>query len=196
MDRPPTPPSSRSKLFVRAGWFLALGIGIFAAILDSQNFALKSAVRLEQTEIELAAVETQSLKQQLAAERILATRQISDLTRSKSAAGTVEFVLLTSPIASTADFAVVAWQHSAQRGMFCASQLPPLNPDDEYHLWIEGNGGQPVSAGTIAINPSQPTKVEFKAELRVEQAIRFVLTREHSGEAKVPSSAVLLSGTP
>src|ERR1035437_675741 len=89
--------SSTSRFFGRVGWFVAFAAGLLAAFLDSQNFALKTTLRLKQTEVELASVEAQSLNQQLAAERILAGRQIADLTRSKADAGSLTLVLLCPP---------------------------------------------------------------------------------------------------
>jgi hypothetical protein len=189
--------SSRSRLFGRVGWFVAFAAGLLAAVLDSQNFALKTTLRLKQTEVELALIESQSLKQQLAAERILAARQIADLTRSNADAGSLTLVLLCPPRTDTTGVAaVIAWQPSTRSGVFSSCQLPPPNPDEGYTLWIEGSNGQRVSAGPIAISPGQTTKVDFKVPQQVDRPVKFVLTRERRGDVSLPSDVIVLIGTP
>ena len=188
--------SSTSRILGRVGWFVAFAAGLLAAFLDSQNFALKTTLRLKQTEVELASVEAQSLKQQLAAERILAARQISDLTRSRVDVGSLTLVPLYPPKTDPAGVtAVIAWQASTHSGVFSSNQLPPPNPDEGYTLWIEESNGQRVSAGPIAISPAQTTKVDFKTAQQVDRPVRFVLTRERRGDVSLPSNAIVLIGT-
>jgi hypothetical protein len=175
---------------------VAFAVGLLAAFLDSQNFALKTTLRLKRTEVELASVEAQSLKQQLAAERILAARQISDLTRSKVDVGSLTLVPLYPPKTDPAGVAaVIAWQASTHSGVFSSNQLPPPNPDEGYTLWIEESNGQRVSAGPVAISPAQTTRVDFKTTQQVDRPVRFVLTRERRGDVSLPSNAIVLIGT-
>jgi hypothetical protein len=189
--------SSKTLILGRVGWFVAFAAALLAAILDSQNFALKTTLRLKQTEVELALVESQSLKQQLAAERILTARQIADLNGGQADAGSLTLVLLRPPKADPAGVtAVIAWQASTQSGVFSSNQLPPAAPDEGYTLWIEGSNGQRVSAGPIAISPTLTTKVDFKAARQVDRPERFVLTRERRGDVSLPSDVIVLTGIP
>jgi hypothetical protein len=196
-DQRPRQSSSRSRIFGRVGWFVAFAAGLLAAFLDSQNFALRTTLRLKQTEVELASIESQSLKQQLAAERILAARQIADLTHHQMDAGALTLVLLHSPKADTASLAaVIVWQSSTQTGVFSSTPLPVPNPDEEYRLWIEESNGQQVAAGSIRVSPVQSTSADFIAAQHVDHPVKFVVTRERRGDVAQPSDAIVLTGTP
>jgi hypothetical protein len=190
----PLPQTSRGK--GRIGWLVAFAMGLFAALLVCRNFELTTTVRIMQNEAELAQIAEQSLKQQIDAERILATRQIADLT-AQSAKEPFTFVNLVAPQSSeTKASATIVWQQSTQEGAFITNQLPAPAPDEEYRLWLEDTAGHSVSAGIINGAPSGPTQILFKAEQRLKNATRITLTCEHKGAVTQPSGPILLTGLP
>lgn len=198
--RLPAPTPKTSSLSSQIGWLVALVLVLMlAALLACRNFELTTTIRLMQTDADLSKVEVQSLKQQLEAERIIATRQIAMLTENHKSEP-LTFVHLNAQGTGTSGTgldALIAWQPSAQSGLFFATQLPQLGPDEEYRLWLEGSAGKPVSAGVVNRGPQQETKVEFTTAQPVDQVARISLTRERLGSnTEQPTGPVVLRGSP
>jgi hypothetical protein len=178
----------------KIGWLIAVAAGLFAGFLATRNFALSTTVQLLRTEVELAQVDVQSLKQQLEAERILARREMADLS-SKGQIEPLTFVRLSSSEKDTAGFsATIVWRPSAQTGVFFSEQLPLPASDEHYQLWIETSTGITVSAGTLAVGQNL-AKAEFKAAGLVERPVRFTVTREHQNAPDRPSGPIVLIGS-
>jgi len=189
----PAPVSLGAKL----GWIVAIAASFLAMLLAARIGAYTTQVKVLQSEVELAQLETQSLHQQLEAERIVNARQIANL----KAQATVEpftFVTLVSPQVSESKVsAMIVWQRSMLAGVFISDQLPPSASDEEYRLWLEGASGQSVSAGAITVGPEGTTRAMFQASQPIQALTRIVLTREHLGnQHDQPAGAVVLIGTP
>ena len=194
--RLPAPAPAPFSLVGRIGWMAAITLALFAAFLASTIFSLTTKVKIMQTEAELGAVENQSLKQQLAAERILAARQIADLTNNAQSYP-FTFIPLSPPETGvTAPTAMIVWQAALQTGVFFAQQLPPPGPDEEYRLWVDTSLSGPADVGTVTIESTRATKVEFKTKQPVAQASRFMLTRERKAATAQSPGTIVLTGTP
>lgn len=196
-NRLPAPSPCKSCLVSKAGWITALVATLVAAFFFFQSLSHKSEAKLQRNNAELAQIETQSLKQQLFAERILAERQIADLTNNAKS-DQIVFARLSAPEAGpTSPTGVIAWLPSRQGGVLFADQLPTPAAEEELRLWIEeSTGGSPISAGVIIGGTSRTTKVEFKTEKSVGEASRFTVTRERKGSTTPPAGPVVLSGAP
>jgi len=172
-----------------------MALGLLAALLVCRNFELTTTVRIMENEATLAQVEEQSLKQQLDAERILAARQIADLT-AQSASAPMTFVNLVAPQpGETTPSASVVWQPSTQAGAFISDRLPLLAPDEEYRLWLEDASGHAVGAGAVTVGPTGATRAEFRAEQPMRNPSRITLTRERKGTTTQPTGPILLAGS-
>jgi hypothetical protein len=195
-NRQPAPLPKPSRVSGRIGWLAAIAIGLLAALLVCRNFELTTTVRIMQTEAELAQVEMQSVKQQLAAERILSARQIADLN-ALPVNEPVTLVSLVAPQSSGANpIATLAWQQSSQTGAFISDQLPPPASDEEYRLWLEDASGRSVGAGTITVGPTGTSRVQIRPEQPANKTVRITLTRERKGTVAQPSGPILLTGSP
>jgi anti-sigma-K factor RskA len=171
-------------------------MGLLAALLACRNFELTTTVRIMQNESELAQVDVLSLKQQLDAERILATREIADL-KAQPANEPITFVTLVAPQSSgTKLIATIVWQPTSQVGAFISDQLPRAAPDEEYRLWLADASGHSVSAGTITVGPTGTTRVHIKPDQPVRNSVRITLTRERKGTVAQPSGPIVLTGAP
>ena len=192
----PAPAPTLSSLLCKIGWIMALVTGLLAALLASRYFALSSTVKLLGTEAELNRIEVQSLQQQLEAERIIAARQIANLSAKPSAEPMLFAHLLSHEPGNTSLSAIVAWQPSNHTGIFFSEQLPPNAPDEEYRLWIEAGNGVALNAGALSIDPNSSAKVEFKTAQAIGQPTRFTVTRERKGNLTSPAGQIVLSGAP
>ena len=190
------PPPVTFNVVSKAGWVIVVIIASVAILLAFRVATFETEVKLLQTDAELSKIEMQSVSHQLEAERIISTRQIADL-KTQLALEPFSFVFLKSPQPSaTCQSAIIAWLQSTQTGIFIADQLPPPASNEEYRLWIEDVAGGSMSVGAIAIAPTGPTQVKFKAAKAIQNATRIVLTRERLGGAGQRSGPVVLTGTP
>jgi len=196
-NRLPAPSPCKSCLVSKAGWITALVATLLAAFFFFQSLTHQTEAKLQRNNAELSRIETQSLKQQLFAERILAERQITDLTNNAKSDQFV-FVHLSASAANTASpTGIIAWQPSRQSGVFFADQLPIPAAEEELRLWIEdGNGSGVINAGVVSVDSARTTKVEFKGEKAMGSASRFTVTRERKGSTTAPAGPIVLSGTP
>lgn len=195
--RLPAPSPCRSCTLSKVGWLTALVGALLAAFFYFRQLTLHAEVKLEHNQAELAQVEIKSLKQQLYAERILAERQIANLSNNATKTETLVFAHLTPPEAgATSPTALVTWLPARQAGILFAEQLPDPRDDEELRLWLEENNSGPVSGGAIAVSPGRSTKVEFKAAKPLGLAVRFTITRERKGNTGAPTGPILMSGAP
>jgi len=194
-NRQPAPLPQTPRFSGRIGWLTALALGVLAALLVCRNFELTTTVRIMQNEATLAQVEEQSLKQQLDAERIVAARQIADLTAQSASAPMIFVNLVASQPGEAKPSATLAWQPAVQAGVFIADQLPPLAADEEYRLWLEDTSGHSVGAGAVTVGPTGATRAEFRAEQPMKDPARITLTRERKGVVTQPTGPILLIGS-
>jgi len=193
----PAPEPAPVSLGAKLGWIIAVAATFLAVLLAGRILAYTTQVKVLQSESELARMETQSLHQQLEAERIVTARQIANL-KAQTAVEPITFVALTSPQTSESKAsATIAWQRSTQAGVFISDQLVPPAADEEYRLWFVDASGQSVSAGTIKVGPEGATRATFQLGQPMPALTRITLTREHQGsEIGQPAGPVVLSGTP
>jgi hypothetical protein len=193
--RLPAPPPSTSSLLSKLGWSLAVALGLLAALLACRYYALASAVTLLTNDAELNRIEVQSLQQQLEAERIIAARQIADLTQATTES-LVLVRLATPEPGNTNPCAIIVWQPSSQGGIFFAEQLPTPGLDEVYRLWIETDRRSPINAGEVKVTPTGPTHVVFHATQPLSEPTRFLLTRERVGGEPSSPGPVVMTGKP
>ena len=194
----PAPEPAPVSLGAKLGWIIAVAATFLAVLLAGRILAYTTQVKVLQSESELARMETQSLHQQLEAERIVTARQIANLKAQATTVEPITFVALTSQQTSESKAsATIAWQRSTQAGALITDQLAPLSADEEYRLWFVDASGQSVSAGTINVGPEGATRATFQLGQPMPALTRITLTREHQGsEIGQPAGPVVLSGTP
>ncbi|MFT3781717.1 MAG: anti-sigma factor [Nibricoccus sp.] len=194
--RLPAPSPCRTCTVSRVGWITASVALLLAAFLCFRLLAARAEIKLEHNNAELTLVEVKSLKQQLYAERILAERQMADLTN----AAKTETVLVAHllPIDPTASFpsAMVVWLPSRQSGVLLADKLPEIGADEELRLWITESDGPPQNVAEVTPASGRSTKITFKAIKPTGLSVRFSVTRERKGATGTPTGPTLMMGAP
>jgi hypothetical protein len=193
----PAPEPAPVSLGAKLGWIIAVAATFLAVLLAGRILAYTTQVKVLQSESELAQLETQSLRQQLEAERIVTARQIANL-KAQPSVEPITFVALTSPQTSESKVgATIAWQRSTLAGAFISDQLVPPAADEEYRLWFVDASGHSVDGGAIKVGQEGTTRATFQAGQPMPALTRITLTREHQGSiGGQPTGPVVLSGTP
>jgi anti-sigma-K factor RskA len=88
--------------------------------------------------------------------------------------------------------AVIVWNPETQSGVLKLAQLPPLEKDRDYQLWVI-DGGAPVSAGVITTAPDG-APITFSPIQRVRQATQFAVSIERKGGNSAPQGQIVLAG--
>jgi hypothetical protein len=178
----------------KSGWITALVTSLLAALFFFRLLSANADAKLQRNNAELTQIELRALKQQLYAERILAERQISDLTNN-SKTEPIVFARLQSSDA-TQPAGLLVWLQARQAGALFVDSLSPTSAEEEYRLWIaDGSGSTKISAGVLTLTPGTSNRYDFKAEKAAPPAPKFIITREHKGAA-TPAGPTVFSATP
>jgi hypothetical protein len=170
-----------------APWLAAAGLALACLWLGQAVFTLRAGNAVLRDQRALADLELRSTRQQLEAERLLTRHQLAGAAKPLAQ-------LQLATLAPTADFppdavAVVAWDPSAQEGVFHGRKMAPPAAGEAYVLWlIEPSQPHPVSAGPVAVGPETSAHIQFRPASPIGTAARFIVTREHNaGAATRPS---------
>jgi anti-sigma-K factor RskA len=222
--RVPIVTASRSKIlpfptwigFATAACFACLA-AYFAQAYFNQS-ALNSAFRDQQN---LADLSLRSTKNQLAAERLIAQRELADA--AKRAADTAALITtLESRLAETkqqlfaqgtlADYkiatlasllgnspqavAVAVWNPASQEGVLTVQKLPALAADKDYQLWvIDPQYSIPVDGGVFKVDPTTGEgRLVFHPNRPVQTVAKFAVSLERKGGVPKAEGPMVLIG--
>lgn len=202
--------------FATAACFACLA-AYFAQAYFNQS-ALNSAFRDQQN---LADLSLHSTKNQLAAERLIAQRELADA--AKRAADTAALITtLESRLAETkqrlfaqgtlADYkiatlasllgnspqavAVAIWNPASQEGVLTVQKLPALAADKDYQLWvIDPQYSIPVDGGVFKVDPTTGEgRLIFHPNRPVQTVAKFAVSLERKGGVPKAEGPMVLIG--
>lgn len=175
--------------------------------LAQLNFITRAENSLLVEQQALADATLQSLRNQLEAERLLASHErqgaatrIAALTQQMQEQGDLaQFKIAT--LASLLDnspqaLAVAVWNPSTQEGVLSVEKLPALAADRDYQLWvIDPQYPIPVDGGVFVVNPETgEARYQFKANKPVKTVAKFAVSLERKGGVpKAEGPMVLIS---
>jgi anti-sigma-K factor RskA len=84
--------------------------------------------------------------------------------------------------------AVVFWDSQKQRGIAQFNDLPPLDEEHDYQIWvIDPSQPQPVSGGIVYVQPDGSARLVFQPSIKIEQASQFAISVEAKGGSSKPA---------
>lgn len=210
MSRIAADPRDKVIAFRLSFWLPLAAAAAFALAtvwLAQQNFIARTENSLLLEQQALADATLQSLRNQLEAERLLASHErldaatrIAALTQQMQEQGDLaQFKIET--LASLLDhspqaLAVAVWNPSTQEGVLAVEKLPALAADRDYQLWvIDPQYPIPVDGGVFEVNPTTgEARYQFKAGKPVKTAAKFAVSLERKGGVpKAEGPMVLIS---
>jgi anti-sigma-K factor RskA len=77
---------------------------------------------------------------------------------------------------------LVVWNQEKQEGLLKLENMPAVQPNKDYQLWIICKQCQhPVSAGVVKVNNQGVTTITFKPSNHIAQALKFAISIEEQG---------------
>lgn len=200
------PPVVPFRLPAWACWGAAIVLALATGYLAQLHFAGQAELVVLRESATLARVESESARQLLEAERLLAQRQIADLRAAEARVaelqrqgglGQLKIAALAAPAGGSSDArAVAVWSSAAQQGVLAVEKLPILAADQDYQLWIvDAQSPTPVDGGVFAVDPATGSaRFEFRPKQPVAEAARFAVSRERKGGAPKAEGPAMLLG--
>ena len=143
----------------------------------------------------LADFQLRSAHNQLDAERLIATHQLSSMTEQLAALdrqlkaegdlAKLKIATLASLAGNTPEaLAVAVWNPAKQEGVLTVDKLPAAAADQDYELWvIDPQKPRPVSGGVFRVGSDGATRVQFRTEEAVATIAKFAVSLEKKGGA-------------
>ncbi len=175
--------------FVRwAPWAMAACFALAAAWMARLYLVQRAQSITLREEAEFAHIESQSVKNQLQAERLLTDRQVADLQQMMKAnddLAQLKIATLVSLAGNSPEArAIAVWDPARQEGLVSIEKLPAAAAGRDYELWvIDPQKSQPVSAGVFVVGADGDARVEFTPEQPVAMAAKFAVSLEKKGGA-------------
>jgi anti-sigma-K factor RskA len=89
----------------------------------------------------------------------------------------------------------VAWDPAQQKGVVTISKLPPLEPNQDYQMWvIDPQQKKPISGGIVQVDENGTAKLVFTVTVPIRSADAFAVSRERKGGASSPDGPIILMG--
>jgi anti-sigma-K factor RskA len=125
-------------------------------------------------------------------ERSQLTREIIAL-RNNDALSALRIATLSSQLQGTKALGAIAWNSQTQRGMVMLEKMPPLQPNQDYQLWvIDPQKPQPVSGGIVHVDGEGNARLTFTVEVPISNADKFAISRERTGGAPAPEGPIVM----
>jgi anti-sigma-K factor RskA len=160
----------------------------------------------------LADVALRSIRDQLAAERLVADRELADAqTRLREAGRQLaaldrrlkdegdlsryKLAALTSLLGNSPEaLAIAVWDPTAQKGLLKVSHLPALAADKDYQLWvIDPQYPNPVDGGVFHVDAGTgDARIPFSPGQRIGSAQKFAVSVERKGGVPVHQGPIVL----
>ena len=213
MTPPPShPPKRRSWVpWAAVGCLVLVAAGVGQLYLTS-----RSEVQSWRDQQELTQTHLKSIQNQLDAERIVARRELANLTQEKTEAArqrdelgrqlkaqgdltNLKITPLSSLLTEAPQArAVAVWNPTNQQGVLKVERLPALTPDRDYQLWIvDSQATDPVDGGTFQVDADGGGIIPFKAKRPIKAVVAYAITQERKGGvAKSVGPFVLLGKEP
>ncbi len=191
--RPPCP-----AIFSLLPWLVAAGFAAIAAVLGQRQFVRQSETALLREQVAIAAIELKAVRNEIAAEQILARHQLgSVVSRPSDDLAGLKITLLSSRSKSSPQAsAVVVWNPAKQEGVLKVEQLPLPATDRDYQLWIiEPQSADPVDGGVFAVEASTGVAdVKFTGRQPIATLEAFAISLERKGGVTKPEGPFVLFG--
>ena len=181
-------------------WAAAAGLALAAGWVAQLYYISRSEIALLTNRQALAELALQSARNQLEAERLLAQRQLADLTQQMKAQGdlanfkitTLASMLNNSPQA----LAVAVWDPARQEGILQVEKLPALATDKDYQLWVvDPQYPSPVDGGVFTVDArTGAARIRFKSKQPVKTIDAFAVTLERKGGVPKAEGPFVLLG--
>jgi anti-sigma-K factor RskA len=188
-------------------WAAAAAFALLAGWFGQRYLASRSEAEMLGAQQMLADLALKSARNQLETERILARRQLANLTqqvavldeRIKHEADLANFKITTlasmlnnSPQA----VAVAVWNPEKQEGVLQVAKLPALAADKDYQLWVvDPQYPNPVDGGVFTVDPQTgEARLQFKAKQPVKAINAFAVTLERKGGVPKAEGPFVLLG--
>jgi anti-sigma-K factor RskA len=125
-------------------------------------------------------------------ERTELRREVTALN-SRDALSALRIATLSSQLAGTRGVGAIAWNAQTQRGMLMLEKMPPLEPNQDYQLWVlDPNQPKPVSGGIVRVDDEGAAKLTFTVEVPIGSADKFAISRERIGGAPSPEGPIVM----
>jgi anti-sigma-K factor RskA len=131
----------------------------------------------------------------LALERGKMQREVAALRREDHVSK-LRIATLTSQVENAAgSVGAVAWDSEQQRGVLTIEKLPPLDPSQDYQLWvIDPNYKQPISGGIVRVDETGAARLVFTVDVPIRAADKFAISRERKGGVPQVEGPIVMAG--
>lgn len=181
-------------------WAAAACLALSAGWLTQLYFVSRSEVAVLTSQQALADLALKSAHNQLEAERLLAQRQVADLTQQLKTQGDLATLKITSLASllnnSPQALAVAVWDPGRQEGVLQVEKLPALATDRDYQLWVvDPQYPAPVDGGVFTVDArSGAARIAFKSKQPVKTINAFAVTLERKGGVPKAEGPFVLLG--
>lgn len=200
------PPLIPFRLPAWTGWAAAAGLAIATGWFAQLYVATEGELVAARESTAFARIETESVRQLLEAERLLAQRHVLDQRTAESRVAQLQqqadlaqlkITSLASLLGNSPEAqAIAVWNPAAQQGILTVEKLPALAADKDYQLWVvDPQYPIPVDGGVFTVDPTTgAARLEFRPKQPVAQVAKFAISLERKGGvAKAEGPMVLLS---
>lgn len=138
----PAPPSRLPWLLAAASMAAAVGLGTYAAALRTELVSVRELAEVASARVDALRAELLALRQDAARlQRAVTVVSAPDLQQVRVAG-----------LGAAEGAGGLAFWSRANGLVFNARQLPPLEPDRGYELWVIPPGASPVSVGMLVVS--------------------------------------------
>lgn len=186
-------------------WALAACLAVAAVGAGGLYYTKSSEASVLREEQRLADLEMQSMRNQMAAERIVHERELADARRqvalldrklrSETDLAKYKIAALVSMLHNSPEaMAVAVWNPMDQEGMLKVTKLPMAPSDEDYQLWVmDSDYPAPLSGGVFQVDPaSGEAHVKFTSDKKIMSPIWFAVTLERKGGMPSPHGKMVL----
>lgn len=185
----------RFPLTAWVGWAVAACFAIFSGYVSVRYLSIRKETTIERDHAQLAAITIRTLEQELEAQRILATQQISDL-RAAGDLAQLKIAKLASLNNNSAEaVAIAVWNPLKQEGVLTVENLPLIQKDQDYQLWIiDPRYANPVNGGIFNVDARGTAHFNFRPDQPVTAATKFAISRERKGGVPKAEGPLVAAG--
>jgi anti-sigma-K factor RskA len=164
--------------------------------LESQRTAVQTQIAELRKAGEAAGTEMQALRKQLETERLAATQQIASLQKAGDVAN-LKIAKLADLLGNSPQaVAIAVWNPLQQQGVLNVENLPVLQRDQDYQLWvIDPRYQNPVNGGVFTVDEKGVARVEFRPDQPVTAVTTFAISRERKGGVPKAEGPIVAAGT-
>ena len=196
-------PDRSSQRSFATRWAVAAGFAVVAATLGGQNWRLESELEMQRAAVATAETAAETAQRRAAAlqerwqqERAQASEVIAELRRQADVAelkvASLASLLGPSPEAQ----AIAVWNPLTQEGVLTVVNLPALESDKDYQLWlVDPQYDIPVDGGVFRVEPTTgEARITFRPVGPVRVVDKFAVSLERGGGVpKAEGPMVLIS---